>query len=262
VADKTITYRLSADISAFSAKMAQAGASVKAAANEMTGADAKGKQFRSGLTAVGRAAGVVGLAAAGGLAAAVMTAANFDQAMSKVQAATHESAAGMDQLRAAALKAGADTVFSASDAAGGIEALAKAGVRTRDILGGGLKGALSLAAAGELDVGTAAEDAATAMTQFGLKGKDVPHIADLLAAAAGKAQGEVSDFAQALNQAGLVANQTGLSIEETMGALGAFASKGLLGSDAGTSLKTFLLSLSGNSAPGEEPDGQARVLGL
>jgi hypothetical protein len=43
------------------------------------------------------------------------------------------------------------------------------------------------------------------MTQFKLSGKDIPHIADLLAAGAGKAQGEVSDLAMALNQTGLVA---------------------------------------------------------
>ena len=97
-----------------------------------------------------------------------------------------------------------------------------AGVSTADILGGGLDGALSLAAAGALDVGEAAELAATALTQFGLSGEDLPHIADLLAAGAGKAQGSVQDMGAALKQAGLVANQTGLTIEETTGALTAF----------------------------------------
>ncbi|MGH2165501.1 phage tail tape measure protein, partial [Enterococcus faecalis] len=75
------------------------------------------------------------------------------------------------------------------EAAGAIDELAKAGISTKDILGGGLKGALSLAAAGQMEVGDAAEIAATAMTQFGLKGSDVGHVADLLAAGAGKAQG-------------------------------------------------------------------------
>jgi TP901 family phage tail tape measure protein len=149
----------------------------------------------------------------------------------------------MDVLREAAIEAGADTAFSATEAAQGIEELAKAGVSTTDILNGGLAGALDLAAAGGVSVEEAAESAASALTQFGLSGEDVPHVADLLAAAAGKAQGGVTDMSQALSQAGLVASNSGLSIEETTGVLAAFASAGLIGSDAGTSFKSMLQRL-------------------
>ncbi len=55
-------------------------------------------------------------------------------------------------------------------------------------------------------------------------------------------------MSQALAQAGLVANATGLSIEETTGGLAAFASAGLLGSDAGTSFKSMLQRLTPQSA--------------
>ena len=41
----------------------------------------------------------------------------------------------------------------------------------------------------------------------------------LLAAGAGKAMGDVSDMAQALNQAGLVSHQFGVSVEETVGTM-------------------------------------------
>ena len=154
----------------------------------------------------------------------------------------------MDLLREAAITAGADTAYSAEEAAGAIEELAKAGVQTKDILGGGLAGALALAAAGEMDVAVAAETAASAMVQFKLKGEDIPHIADLLAAGAGKAQGSVEDMGAALGQAGLVAAATGLTIEETTGGLAAFASAGLVGSDAGTSFKSMLQRLNPQSA--------------
>ncbi|WP_210651348.1 phage tail tape measure protein [Nocardioides sp. SYSU D00065] len=197
--------------------------------------------------------------AAAGLGAAVVKAADFDAAMSKVSAATGETATNMDRLRKAALDAGAQTVFSATEAADGIEQLAKAGVSTTDILNGGLSGALDLAAAGEISVGEAAEVAAKAMTQFGLAGNQVPHIADLLASAAGNASGEVSDFGMALSQSGLVADQVGLSLEETTGGLAAFASAGLLGSDAGTSFKTMLGALTPNSAKAAK---QMEALGL
>lgn len=188
-----------------------------------------------------------GVAAAAAAGYVVKSFADFDQAMSNVQAATHESAENMGQLREAAIQAGADTAFSASEAAGAIEELAKAGVSTADILNGGLKGSLDLAAAGGLGVADAAGIASVALTQFKLSGSDVGHVADLLAAGAGKAMGDVSDLGMALKQAGLVASQTGLSIEETTGALSAFAAAGLLGSDAGTSFKTMLLNMTPQS---------------
>lgn len=195
------------------------------------------------INTLSNAIGGVGLALTGVAALAVKKFADFDAAMSSVQASTMETASNMDLLRDAALDAGARTVYSATEAAAAIEELAKAGVSTADILGGGLDGALDLAAAGGIGVAEAAETAASAMTQFGLAGQDVTHIADLLAAGAGKAQGGVSDMSQALNQAGLVSSQMGLSIEETVGSLTAFASAGLTGSDAGTSFRAMLLRL-------------------
>lgn len=187
-----------------------------------------------------------------GLALATKASMDFDAQMSNVQAATHESAANMGLLRQAALDAGEATVFSATEAAQAIEEMSKAGVSTADILGGGLTGALDLAAAGGLDVASAAGIAATALKQFNLEGSDMSHVADLLAAGAGKAMGDVTDLAQALNQSALVAKQTGLSIEETTAGLAAFAEQGLLGSDAGTSFKTMLQSLSPSSAEAAE----------
>ena len=205
-------------------------------------------QKQEAIQGLGRGMFAIGAVAAAGVALAVKAYAEFDQAMSSVQAATHASASEMQQLRAAAIDAGATTVYTAKEAAQGIEELAKAGVSTKEILGGGLMGALDLASAGELEVADAAQIAATAMTQFNLKGSEVPHVADLLSAGAGKAQGSVEDLANALNQGGLVASQAGFSIEETTGTLAAFASAGLLGSDAGTSLKTAIIALQSPSS--------------
>lgn len=217
-----------------------AAAATEAAAKKAAEAAEKQKAAWQTVAPVMMAAGA-GIVAGVGMAVAKY--AEFDKAMSSVQAATHESTSNMNLLRDAAIAAGADTAFSAAEAAQGIEELAKAGVSTESIMSGGLTGALSLAAAGALGVGESAEIAASAMTQFKLSGDQIPHVADLLAAGAGKAQGSVQDLGAALNQSGLVASATGLSIEETTGALASFASAGLVGSDAGTSLKTMLQAL-------------------
>lgn len=221
---------------------------------------------KSGATLLG-----FGTAVSVGVGLAIKSYMEFDKAMSEVKAATHASASDMGLLREAAINAGADTSFSAKEAADAISELAKAGVETKDILGGGLAGALSLAAAGSMEVADAAELAATAMVQFKLNGDQVPHIADLLAAGAGKAQGSVTDLGMALKQGGLIAASTGLSIEETTGGLAAFASAGLLGSDAGTSFKTMLQALTPSSKEAEREmarlnisayDQQGQFIGL
>ena len=230
---------------------ASAAAAAKAAEAEKAAAAATEKR-REAMERIGAIATITGAAILAGVGMAVKSYADFDRQMSVVDSATHETTENMAKLRQAAIDAGADTAFSAVEAGKGIEELAKAGVSTKDILGGGLTGALSLAAAGSLDVGKAAEIAASALVQFKLSGDKVPHVADLLAAGAGKAQGSVEDLGMALNQSGLVAASTGLTIEETTGGLAAFASAGLVGSDAGTSFKTMLMSLNPNSKQAAE----------
>jgi TP901 family phage tail tape measure protein len=258
MADRRVKVIFGAEIQGFKSAMAEAAAATekvkKSSEDSSKAADTHlGKLVQSATNnrdaweQTGAVVAGAGALMVGGVGLAVKSFADFDKQMSSVKAATHETAGNMDLLREAAISAGADTAFSAQEAAQGIEELAKAGVSTKDILGGGLKGSLDLAAAGALSVGEAAEIAASALTQFGLSGDKVPHIADLLAAGAGKAQGSVHDMGEALNQVGLVADQTGLSIEETTGGLAAFASAGLTGSDAGTSFKTMLAAITPNS---------------
>ncbi|WP_168429356.1 phage tail tape measure protein [Microbacterium sp. K24] len=242
--DRIVRVRLAAVISDYEKGMRAAAEATHAVGSEAEKLAQKKQAFQQ----LGTAGLALGAVLATGFAVATKASMDFDAQMSSVQAATHETAANMDELRQAALDAGQSTVYSATEAAQAIEELAKAGVSTKDILGGGLTGALDLAAAGGIAVGDAAGIAATALKQFNLNGSDMAHVADLLAAGAGKAMGDVTDLAEALNQSALVAKQTGLSVEETTAGLAAFAEQGLLGSDAGTSFKAMLQSLNPTSA--------------
>ncbi len=245
MADRTTKVRLLAEVNGYVAGMERAAKATREMADDST---AKLAQQREGFEQLGRTSLAFGAIAAIGVGLAVKRFADFDQAMSNVQAATQESTANMEQLRAAAIAAGGETVFTAVEAANAIEELGKAGLSTTQILEGGLGAALSLAAAGQLEVARAAEITAITIKQFGLNGAQAVTVSDLLAAGAGKAAGDVEDLAQALNQAALVASQTGLSVEETTGVLAAFASAGLLGSDAGTSFRSMLQRLTPQSA--------------
>lgn len=243
MSSRELRIKILASVDGFQAGMAKAQQGL----SDFDKAIRQSAERREAINSLGNSFGAIGLVAAAAGVTAVKSFADFDAAMSAVKATGDDAAESIDALRQAAMDAGAETAFSATESAAAIENLAKAGVSAADILGGGLDGALSLAAAGGLDVASAAEIAAIAMTQFGLAGADIPHVADLLAAAAGKANGEVSDMGMALQQSGLVAAQMGLSIEETTGTLAAFAQAGLLGSDAGTSLKTMLQRLANPS---------------
>lgn len=197
--------------------------------------------------------GLLGVGMTSFAALAVRSWAMFDQAMSRVEATGGEAAARIGDLTEAAKS---DTVtqlgYSATEAAASIYELTKAGVNADAILSGALNGALSLAAAESMDAAEAASIMASALGQFSLEGEQSAHVADLITAAAGKAQGSAHDLGFALKQSGLVANQFGLSIEETTGTLGLFANAGLIGSDAGTSLRTMLLHLVGPSGKSAE----------
>lgn len=208
-------------------------------------------------SAAGMVTGVAGVGSA--VAAAAKSSMDFEAQVSKVRATGEATEPQLKALEAQAMKMGRTFGVSATDAMQSVEALAKAGVSTQDIMGGGLTGALSLAAAGEMDVGESAETASSAMAQFGLKGKDVGHIADVLAQGANLAQGGVSELSQALSQGGMVASQMGMSLDQTVGVLAEFANKGLMGSDAGTSLKSMLQRLSN---PAADAKRQMEKLGI
>jgi TP901 family phage tail tape measure protein len=221
--------------------------------------DGLGKRSPKSFNDIALAAGGVGLALTGIAGYAVKAAMAFDKQMSEVAAVSNATGKDLVGLRAAALQAGKDTAFSATEAAKAEAELAKAGISTADIMGGALKGSLSLAAAGQMDLADAATIAAQTMNIFGLQGKDVTHIADVLASAANVSAADMHGLGQGLQQVGLVAHQAGWSLEQTTGVLAAFADRGLQGSDGATSLKTALQRLQN---PTKEASAMLEQLGI
>ena len=234
--NQNIVIRLMADTASYEASMTRAGSTARSVASGMENTGRKSALITSGLTAAGLAVTAFGVAS-------VKMAADFDEQMSTVQANSGATAAQLSQLREAALQAGASTVYTAAESAGAINDLAKAGMSVSDILSGGLTASLNLAAAGQMDVGNAAEYMSQALTMFHLSGKDATSTADALAAGADKAVGDVSDFGEALNNCGVMANSFGMNLQVTVGVLGLFAQNGIVGAEAGTQLNSMLMKL-------------------
>lgn len=270
MADRSVVVRLKAEVSGFQAAMAASGASAKQMQADLermqqNGGTALGKLAtsadihrdawqKSGLALLG-----FGGAAEAGVGLAIKSFADFSAKMAQVKSLSHASAADMQLLTDAALNMGQGIGFSATQVADAEIELVKAGVSVSDIMGGALAGSLNLAAAGQIAVSDATEITTIAMTQFGLAGKDIPHVADLLAAGADKALGGVQDLGWALKSGGLVAHQFGMSLDDTVGTLSLFAQNGLMGEAAGTDLRQMLLKL---AAPSKTATDDMKSLGM
>lgn len=247
MADRTVKVRITGDASGLTAALASAQAKTQAFAKSLTAASksAQWNTVSTGLMAVGGTLTAVGVKA-------VQMGADFEEAMSHVASTGDDARANIDALRQVALDMGAKTKYSATEAAQGITELAKAGMSSADIIGGGLAAALSLAATEDMELGDAAERTAQAMAQFNLSGSEAGQVADTIAAGAGKAVGSVQDMSEALNNVGSVASQMGMSLQETTGTLAIFAQNGIVGAEAGTQLKSMLMKLMAPSSAAQK----------
>jgi TP901 family phage tail tape measure protein len=149
----------------------------------------------------------------------------------------------MQDLTQLALTMGKETAFSAGAAADAMLELAKGGMTAAQIQGGGLQQTLTLAAAGGLELGSAAGYMSNTLATFGLGAKDASAVAAALAGGANASTASVESLGQALSQVGPGARNAGLDLQTTIGALALFDQYGVKGSDAGTSLKTMLTRL-------------------
>lgn len=238
--NENIMVRISADTSNYTAKMKAASKSASEFGSALERPMTAGEKFEAGFVKVGTMVGAVSAAVG---VAAVKSFADFDAAMSEVGANVDATGSQLTMLREAALEAGKSTIYSATESAQAINELGKAGMSVTDILSGGLTGALNLAASDGMEVAQAAEYMSSALAMFHLEGSRATDVADALAAGAGKALGEVSDFGEALNNCGAQAYSFGMSMEETVGTLALFAENGLVGAEAGTQLNSMLMKL-------------------
>lgn len=196
-----------------------------------------------------------------GVGKAISSAADFQKQLNILQAVSHATGDEMKRAGDLALELGADVrlpATSATDAANAMTELAKGGLSVQQAMKAA-RGTLELAAAGQVDVGTAAQATAGALNQFALNGGQAVHVADLLAGAANASAGDVNDFAEGLQYAGTAAHAAGQSIDLTVAALAEMANAGISGSVAGSSLAQALRAL---QAPSAKAKDEIKQLGL
>lgn len=200
----------------------------------------------------------VTLPLAGVATMALKSAGDFESSMNVLQSVSGATAGDMQALTEQALRLGAETSFSAGEAADAMLELGKAGMGTKDIMGA-MPGVLSLAAAGNMDVGAAAEIAANAINTFGLDATEAAGVSNMLAAAANASSADVTDLAMGFKMAGSIFASNNQSMSDLTASMSLLANAGIAGSDAGTSLKTMLMRL---AAPTDDAAAAMSSLGL
>jgi len=180
------------------------------------------------------------LAAAG--AASARAAGNFEQMMNRVKAATEATGPVFEQLRQQAIDLGATTAFSATEAAGAMQILATAGFNTTQIMEA-VPAVLDMAAAGAVDLATAAEIGSDILNGFGFEAKDLSKVNDVLARTFMATATNLVDLGNSFKYVGPIAKGVGLSFEETSAAIGLMGNAGIKGDMAGTALRGALSRL-------------------
>lgn len=233
------------------------------------------KGFKSIATKAAGAAAAVGAAfSVVDFGKQVMRAGNeFQSQMNTLTAVSGASAQQLALVQAKARELGSATdltATSASDAAAAMTELAKGGF-TVDQAMSAAKGTLQLASAAQLDAAQAATIQSQALQSFGLGAEHAARVSDILAGAANASSAEMTGIAQGMQQAGTVSKQFGLTIDDTATALAMFANAGIQGSDAGTLLKTAMLSLTDQGKPAQQAieelgltvyDAQGKFVGM
>jgi len=174
---------------------------------------------------------------------AIKEIARFDQAMQNVRAVTKGvTDVEFKNLNEEARRLGATTVFSATEAAQGLEFLARAGFDANEQIAA-LEGTLNLAAAGGLGLAEAADIASNVLSGFNIDTSEAGRVADVLAATAANSNTSVQQLGEALAFVAPVAAAFGQSIEESSAALGVLGNAGIQASTAGTGLRRVLAVL-------------------
>ena len=215
-------------------KLTSAGQNLRSrvgSATKSIGSKAVGvaKKAVVGATVAGvTAAGYVGMTSA-------QTYLDFNKNMKKVQAISGATAEEFKLLEKEAKRLGATTKFTAGEAAAAMEKMALAGFNTKDIIAS-MPGVLDLAAASGEDVAMVSDIITDNLTAFNMTAKDSGRFADVLSWGMSKTNVTVEMLGESFKYAAGSAGTLGVSLEETVGALGLMGDQAIKSGMAGTGL--------------------------
>lgn len=199
-------------------------------------AKAEMQKFGSEMASVGKAIGAAGLAGLAPLAGGIKVFASFDDAMRMVKAVSQSTQTEFEMLTATAKHLGATTSFTAVQVASLMTELGRAGFTAKqiDMMTASV---MNMARASGTDAALSAGIMSATLRQFELGAEDAARVADVLTHTANATFNSIESLGESLKYAGPVANELGLSLEDTAAILGTLGNAGIQGSEAGTALR-------------------------
>lgn len=170
----------------------------------------------------------------------------FEKSMSEVQAVTGATAEEMEQLEKAAREAGATTDKSARDAADALKYMALAGWDVEDSQKA-LMPVLKLSSAAGIGLGKASDLVTNSMASMGVSIDELGEYLDKISYTQANAATETDEMMEAYIKAGGMFNQLNVEMDESAALLGILANRGLKGAEAGNSLNSVMVNLSGST---------------
>jgi TP901 family phage tail tape measure protein len=179
-----------------------------------------------------------------GIATMVETGIEYEATMSKVQSITNATGSEMQQMSELALELGAKTSKSATESAEAMTYMGYAGWNTKEIMAG-LPGVIDLSIASGEDLARVSDIVTDNLTAFGKSAEDASYYADVLSYASSNANVTVDSLGESLKYVAPVATGAGVAMEETVAMVSLLGDAGIKGSQAGTTLRSVILNLTG-----------------
>ena len=167
---------------------------------------------------------------------------SFSDKMANVLAVSKLTTKQFKELSDEAKRIGKTTAFSASEAAGAMTELAKAGFSADKILRTTAE-AMKLAGATSTDLSTAAGVLAVQYGLFEKQGVSAEKMVNLMVKTANASVQSFGDLSEALKTASPIASTLGISFEEVTAMIGVMAEQGFKGEQAGVAIRAMLSRL-------------------
>ena len=193
-----------------------------------------------------------------GIVDTIQTTAQFEQSMANVKAITGATGKEFDTLTAFARELGATTMMSAQESADAMAFLGMAGWRTSEMMAG-LPAILDLTVASGRDFATVADIVSDNLTAFGMTASQATEYSDALAYAMSNANVNMDTLGESLKYIAPVATSAGVSMQEAVAMTMMLGDAGIKGSQAGTTLRTVMLNLTGAN---EKATAKLKELGV
>ncbi|MDV6034090.1 MAG: phage tail tape measure protein [Phycisphaera sp. RhM] len=215
---------------------------LKRSASKIDAMGARISNAGRGMQGLGKGMIATATAAAAPLVASTVRFAGFSDKVLEAGARMQATKKQVEQLSVASRKLGRQTSFTAASMAELSGVLGQAGFSPRQVLAM-QDGVQKLARATGVELAEAAGVVAGTLRQFNLQANEAGRVSDAMAAAVNGSYVNLLGLGESLSYVGKVAQSSGLSLEQTLSAVSALGDVSIQGSQAGTSLRRMLLSL-------------------